>query len=177
MKRSSKSKGTTKKNQGAKPRATSRNRRTALRGKVIAALTILLVLAFLGYRFFAGTGLSRKAIRAVTSERTAASETLSLDRIVGHWSRSDSPARLEIRGVRDNGLLDASYYNPRAIHIATAAAKQERDYIRVYLKLQDPSDPGSTYRLNYDPKLDSMRGDYYDAVARQMNDVAFTRSK
>jgi len=175
--RSSRTAGASNKRSGTKPKAAPRKRRKSSRGIAFAVVAVILVLAFGSYRFFTGTGLNKKTTRNVESESKPVAEAPSLDRVVGRWSRSDTSARLEIRGVRDNGLLDALYYNPHAVHIETAAAKQERNYVRVYVKLQDPSDPGSTYRLNYDPQLDSMRGDYYDAVARQMSDVTFTRSK
>ncbi|WP_041856072.1 hypothetical protein [Candidatus Korobacter versatilis] len=181
MKRRGRSTGATKKKSGARPKAAPRKRRSSGRGKFFAIAAVVLLLAFLGYRFVIGTGINRKPTPVVAQESRSEAEPesnpVSLDRIVGQWTRSDTPARIEIRSVRDDGRLDASYYNPHSIHIETAAAKKERDYVRVYLKLQDPSEPGSTYRLNYDPALDVMRGDYYDGVARQKNEVAFARSK
>ena len=131
----------------------------------------------MGYRFVVGSGINKPTRRPAESDTAAELGPPPMDRVVGRWVRTDSPARFEIRSVAENGVLEASYLNPHSIRIETAAAKQERDYIRVYLKLNDPSDTGSTYRLNYDPTVDALRGDYYDAVARQMTNVIFTRSK
>ncbi len=177
MKRSSKPAGGAKKKSSTRPKPRPRRLRSSGRGKVVVVVAVVALLAFVGYRFVLGTGSSRESSHSGVKSYEAETGPLSLDRIVGRWTRSDTPARFEIRGVAPNGVLDASYSNPNSIHIETAAAKQERTYLRVYLKLQDPSEPGSTYRLNYDPNLDIMRGDYYDAVARQMNDVVFTRVK
>src|SRR4051794_11988068 len=154
MKRSSKAAQPAKKRSRASSKSGPRKRRSTGRGKVIAVVAIALLLAFVGYRFFRGMGMSKPTSRAEESEAPVDHAPPSMGRVVGRWTRTDSPARIEIKSVAENGHLEASYLNPHSIRIQTAAAKQESDYIRVYLKLDDPSDPGSTYRLNYDPNSD-----------------------
>ena len=82
---------------------------------------------------------------------------------------------LEIKTVADSGKLDATYANPRPIHVAKAEASQEDKAIKVFIELRDVNYPGSTYNLTYDPQRDSLQGIYYQAALQQQFEVVFTR--
>ena len=96
-------------------------------------------------------------------------------KLQGKWRRPDGGYVLEIKSVADSGKLDASYANPRPIHVAKAEASQEDKAIKVFIELRDVNYPGSTYDLTYDPPSDSLQGIYYQAALQQQFEVVFTR--
>ena len=95
----------------------------------------------------------------------------------GRWVRLDGGYVLEIRNVDARGAIDAVYLNPRPIHIAGAQATREGSTLKVFVELNAPGYPGSTYTLTRDPKADQLRGTYFQAVMRQAFDVVFVRAK
>lgn len=107
----------------------------------------------------------------------AAKAAPSLDTLVGRWVRSEGGYVVEIRGVAPDGRLQASYFNPRSIHVAKADASRKGSAIEVFIELRDVNYPGSTYTLAYDAKSDRLVGRYYQAVARETFDVFFVRMK
>jgi uncharacterized protein (DUF2147 family) len=107
----------------------------------------------------------------------AAKAAPSLDTLVGRWVRSEGGYVVEIRSVAPDGKLQASYFNPRSIHVGKAEAVRKGSAIEVFIELRDVNYPGSTYTLTYDPKSDRLVGRYYQAVARETFDVFFVRMK
>lgn len=95
----------------------------------------------------------------------------------GRWLRPDGGYVLEIREVRADGGLDVAYLNPRPINVGFAKATREGSKLKVFVELQAPNYPGSTYTLLYDPKRDELQGVYFQAVQKQNFDVVFVRTK
>lgn len=93
----------------------------------------------------------------------------------GRWLRSDAEYVIQIKNVDDSGRIDASYFNPRSIHVARAAASRNGDGVRLSIELRDEGYPGSTYDLTYDATSDQLRGTYYQAGLKQTFGVVFGR--
>jgi hypothetical protein len=103
------------------------------------------------------------------------SETGGYDRLVGRWLRPDGGYILEVRSVSPEGAVDASYLNPRPIHVARAEASRMGDGMTLFVELRDANYPGSTYRLLYDRKRDMLTGSYFQALQQQTFEVEFVR--
>ena len=97
------------------------------------------------------------------------------DRLTGRWLRPDGGYVIEIRSAQTNGVLDASYFNPRPIHVSRAEWRREGGGLQVFIELRDANYPGSTYTLRYAPQQDRLVGDYFQAVQQQTFYVEFTR--
>jgi hypothetical protein len=95
----------------------------------------------------------------------------------GRWLRPDGGYILEIRDVNSGGKIDAVYLNPRPITVARAEATRDGSALKVFVELNAPGYPGSTYTLTYDPQRDQLAGVYFQAVLRQSFDVIFVRMK
>jgi len=106
---------------------------------------------------------------------TAANPTF--DQLKGKWLRPDGGYVLDIRGVEASGKLDATYANPKPIHVERAAAVQEGATTKVFIELRDVNYPGSTYTLAYDQGSDQLAGIYYQAAMQQRFEVVFERMK
>lgn len=104
-----------------------------------------------------------------------ASTAVAFDRLVGRWLRADGGYVLEIRAVSPDGRVDASYLNPRPIHVARAEAARGGDIVTLLVELRDVNYPGSRYRLWYDAARDTLEGTYYQAAQQETYDVAFAR--
>lgn len=98
-------------------------------------------------------------------------------KVKGRWLRPDGGYVIEIKSVDENGKLEASYFNPKSIHVAKAEATQDGGATKVFIELQDVNYPGSTYTLVYVPDRDLLAGVYYQALQRQSFDVYFERMK
>jgi len=120
------------------------------------------------------TAPSRGAVGAKGAPAAATTQA-DLQRVKGRWQRQDGGYVLEIRAVRDDGELDASYLNPRPIRVFKAEASQDGAAVRVFVELRDVNYPGSTYDLRYDAKSDALSGIYFQAVEKQKFDVTFVR--
>ncbi len=108
-------------------------------------------------------------------EKEAKSDLPAMSDLVGQWQRTEGGYVIEIRTVDTNGILDASYYNPRPINISQSEVKDSGGMLEIFIELWDESYPGSTYNLMYDPIRDILYGTYYTPVAGQSFDVIFIR--
>ena len=106
----------------------------------------------------------------------AAAKT-DFQKLKGKWLRPDGGYVIEIKSVDDSGKLDASYSNPRPIHVAKAEASQDGATTKVFIELRDVNYPGSTYTLVYEPQSDQLQGIYFQAIQRQNFEVIFERMK
>ena len=107
---------------------------------------------------------------------TAAPATNSdFAKLMGRWQRPDGGYFLIITSVDGHGKMDATYLNPRPIHVAKAEASREGTTNKVFVELQDVNYPGSTYKLTYDPASDQLYGIYFQAALNQQFDVVFAR--
>jgi hypothetical protein len=95
----------------------------------------------------------------------------------GRWLRLDGGYVLEIRAVDAGGTIDAAYFNPQPIHVARAEATRDGSTLKVFVELQAPNYPGSTYSLTYDPGSKQLAGTYFQAALQQRFDVVFVKMK
>jgi hypothetical protein len=98
-------------------------------------------------------------------------------KLVGSWVRPDGGYVIAIRGVDANGRVDAAYANPRPLPFSQATAVPDGTGFKLFFELRAAGYDGSTYTLTYDPARDTLKGVYYQAVAKQRFDVQFVRAK
>jgi hypothetical protein len=98
-----------------------------------------------------------------------------LEKLVGRWQRPDGGYILEIRKVGQNGLLEASYFNPKSINVSKAEWVIKDSNLYVLVELRDVNYPGSTYGLEYNEQEDHLTGTYYQAVEKSTFEVEFVR--
>jgi hypothetical protein len=98
-------------------------------------------------------------------------------RIVGRWARRDRGYVLDIRDIRDDGKLEAFYFNPRSINVSRAYVTNEDSKIKVFVELQDKMYPGSYYTLVYDSPADRLVGVYHHLGIGQNFNVSFIRQE
>jgi hypothetical protein len=114
-------------------------------------------------------GRAEKAPRSFTPEE--------LQKLVGRWVRTDSPYVIEVRNVKKDGKIDASYFNPQPINVSVAEVREKDDKPGIYVEMRDTNYPGSNYTLAYDANTDSLQGLYFQAVQGMSFNVSFTREK
>ena len=114
---------------------------------------------------------------AQLSRKSSVVATSKFEKLKGKWRRVDGGYLIEIKSVDDSGRIDASYFNPRPIHVARAGASWDAPALKLTIELRDVNYPGSTYDLTYQPESDELKGNYYQAVIRQNFEVAFVRVK
>jgi len=95
-------------------------------------------------------------------------------RLVGRWQRSDGGYLLDVRGVAVDGSVDAAYFNPQPIHVASARANS-RGGLGLFVELRDAGYPGSTYDLSYAPGPDRLIGTYFQAALGKSFEVEFRK--
>lgn len=109
--------------------------------------------------------------------RPGAAGHADLQALVGKWIRPDGGYTLSVRHVEPDGRVEAAYFNPRPIQVSRAEASAGRDRIKLFIELQAPGYPGSTYELFYDPGNDVLAGVYFQAAMGQQFDVFFVRAE
>lgn len=97
--------------------------------------------------------------------------------LIGNWLRTDAAYQITISALLENGDINAGYFNPKSIHVATAAWADADGVLQVYLELRDQGYPGSNYKLSYQPARDMLTGEYFQAVQGATYPVEFSRSK
>jgi len=100
-----------------------------------------------------------------------------LQRLEGRWVRPDGGYILELRDIKKDGSLMAAYFNPRPIKVFSAKWSRKGETINLFVELRDVNYPGSKYNLQYDPRLDHLKGTYFQAVERQTFNIEFVRVK
>ena len=165
--------------QKAKTEAWSKGKRAiALVVLVAAAVVVTVVVLFFqakkGDMETAAKGLGEGSL----SRSEPSAQTMDdFQKLIGKWLRPDGGYILDIRGVDNQGALDASYLNPRPIHVSRAEASKEGSMVKVFIELQDVGYPGSSYNLIYDPGREALLGIYYQAHIGQSFEVVFVRMK
>ena len=155
---------------------TRKNARKTNRSTVLVALLAAGVLV--AYWRNEAAPLPAATVVTVTNQPAfVATANSVLGKLNGHWRRPDGGYVIEIRNVESSGKMDASYFNPRPIHVAKAEAVQTGGTARVFIELRDVNYPGSTYTLTYDPLNDDLKGIYFQAALQQTFDVGFVRLK
>ena len=95
----------------------------------------------------------------------------------GKWLRSDGTYTIEIFSIKDNGVMDAGYFNPNPINVGKSGWSFRNGEIVYEIIMKDINYPGSKYNLIYDKKNDCLVGNYFQAVQGINYDVLFTRNK
>ena len=132
------------------------------------ATSLALALATIGPSAAQGTA------PAAGSTAAPASKPVTLDALKGTWVRPDGGYMIAIKSVGPDGKLDAMYFNPKPLPFAKAEATRGVT-LRAHFELRAGGYDGSTYDLTYDVASDTLKGTYYQAVAKQKFDVYFTR--
>jgi hypothetical protein len=130
------------------------------------------LMRFLLCMVFAMVALQAAAEGSKSSTEPAAPAPTTL---VGRWQRPDGGYILQFSDPVFDGRLKAAYFNPRPIHVARAAWKQQNGYLGVFVELRAPNYPGSTYTLAYDSTRDCLVGIYYQAAMQREFQVEFER--
>ena len=107
---------------------------------------------------------------AVTSSGSSEASILN-----GKWLRPDGGYTIEIRSIDPSGKIDAAYFNPNPIKVATAQLQQKNDGLNLFIELRDTGYPGCTYKLLYDRQLDQLKGVYYQAAVQESYNIYFVR--
>jgi hypothetical protein len=97
--------------------------------------------------------------------------------IKGVWGRADAAGEINISEVLDNGLLKATFCNPKSINIEKAVWTNSSDVLRIYILFREDNYPGSSFSLNYLAEKDLLLGIYFDALTNESNTVTFKRVK
>jgi hypothetical protein len=111
------------------------------------------------------------------SQGRQARDLAAFQKLEGRWQRVDGGSIIEIRHVASGGTLDAAYLNPQPIRVARAEVSRDAETVSVFIELRDLNYPGSTYALTLDPRDDRLKGTYFQAAAREISGVSFTRLK
>lgn len=98
-------------------------------------------------------------------------------RLEGRWVRPDGGYVIELRNIKKDGSVSASYFNPTPIKVYRAEAKKKNGMITLFVELRDINYPGSTYNLIYDSATDRLKGAYFQAVHKQTFQVEFMRAR
>jgi hypothetical protein len=139
------------------------------------ALLVVVAIVFRD-RLFPGDDAPVRPAQVQPDEESRTPRTPSvLTRLVGRWQRSEGGYVLDIKAVHDDGKLDATYLNPRPIHVSQAQALTKGGYVVVVVTLQDRNYPGNMYTLTYDPDADCLEGVYHHRGLGQQFDVVFSR--
>lgn len=96
-------------------------------------------------------------------------------KVVGRWLRSDGGYALELRNPELSGVIEAGYFNPKAIRVSRAIWMQGPSGFQVVVELNDVGYPGATYVLTYHPQTDRLAGQYTQPAMQQSFDVEFVR--
>jgi hypothetical protein len=126
------------------------------------------------------TGCRREGDQSKAREPTpisASSNTQRFQELLGRWLRPDGGYILEITKVDNEGRVQASYLNPRPIHIANARAVWESTQLRLFVELRDEGYPGCTYTLTYSPEKKQLVGDYFQAAMNETYQIFFVRAE
>jgi hypothetical protein len=149
---------------------------------MIAVAIVAAGVLIAGYVVFGGrerwdTGSPSTSVDA-NGVKTAASPpeaARGFQALKGRWLRLDGGYVLEFRAIDAAGAIDAAYLNPRPINVARAEATLDGSILMVFVELQAPNYPGSTYTLSYDAQRDQLAGVYFQAALQQRFDVVFSR--
>ena len=95
--------------------------------------------------------------------------------IAGKWQRTDGNYVIKVRDIQAEGQATVTYFNPRSIHVATAAISTEKELIKLFIKFQDKGYEGSSYSLYYYAEKDALLGFYYQAPMDKTYEVVFLR--
>ncbi|MGZ6292492.1 MAG: hypothetical protein ACXWMK_09925 [Syntrophales bacterium] len=137
----------------------------------IALVCILGMVCPISGTVFAESGNPQKQTPKQTEIQT------DVQLLQGRWVRPDGGYVLELRDIKKDGNVSATYYNPRPIKVFSAKWSRKEGKINLFVELRDINYPGSKYNLQYDPKSDRLKGTYFQAVEKQTFNIEFVRAK
>ena len=137
--------------------------------KFIAIATLLVLLNMSVVHYLQSIAIAADAVQSVVK--------IDEQRLAGRWVRPDGGYILELKGIGKDGKLKAAYFNPQPIKVFKAEWNRQQGIISVFVELRDVNYPGSKYNLRYDPKIDKLKGTYFQAVYGDIYDVEFVRAK
>jgi hypothetical protein len=160
----------------ARPRA---RRTLAVAASVVLAVALLAAAALIlrGARGGAVFPPASSTVQGSAATVTAAAASADFRTLNGRWLRPDGGYILDIQSVDPGGKIDAAYFNPRPINVATAQATRDGSTLKVFVELRAPDYPESTYTLTYHSERDQLEGTYFHAGLQQTFDVGFVRMK
>ena len=135
-------------------------------------LPMAMLLVFLGVPTAIQTRLMAEAADLPQTTRKTDEQ-----RLTGRWIRPDGGYILELKDIKKDGKLKASYFNPSSINVFRAEWNRKEGRINIFVELRDVNYPGSKYILQYDPESDRLTGTYFQAVERETYDIEFERIK
>jgi hypothetical protein len=136
-----------------------------------------LLLRGLALAVFCLAGISAPLADLARAESGESPGPMDTKRLEGSWVRPDGGYLLQLKDIKKDGGLTATYYNPRPINVGRAELHKQRGKITLVVELRDINYPGSTYTLRYDPSDDRLKGSYYQAVVKQTYEIEFVRSR
>ncbi len=141
-----------------------------------AAMLLLAAWVFRDRIFPSGGDAAVRPVQTQADGRSAGTHApAALTRLVGRWRRLDGGYILDIKAIADDGKIDATYLNPRPIHVSKAEAITKGGHVIVVVTLQDRGYPGNMYTLTYDPRADRLEGVYHHRGLGRQFDVEFSR--
>lgn len=114
---------------------------------------------------------------AMAADTAHPSGKANIQRLDGRWIRPDGGYILELREIRNDGTMKASYSNPRSVNVHKAQHSVRDGKISIFVELRDVNYPGSTYTMHYDPVSDRLKGNYFQAVHKEIYYVEFVRAR
>lgn len=112
-------------------------------------------------------GLSCSSLPAQPSETEPAAEVPSAVKsgkvLEGSWQRPDGDYVVKISAVTENGMMQAGYFNPRPIRVASARWRFGGNRLQVRIDLNDTGYEGSYYLLQFNPESGKIEGEYTPA--------------
>ncbi len=95
--------------------------------------------------------------------------------LIGQWVRTDGGYTLALSDPVPNGLIKATYSNPKLVYVSRAEWASQDGQLGIFIELSDVNYPGSSYTLIYSPAIDRLVGVYFQAALRQQFQVEFVR--
>lgn len=138
----------------------------------------LFLCLILGFFSLSSAWLPQEGIAYAAAEKTVKSaEPVDSKRLEGRWLRPDGGYVLQLKDIKKNGSLTATYLNPKPINVSKAQIDLKNDKLTLFVELRDVNYPGSTYTLDYDSAADRLKGNYFQAALNQTYEVEFERIK
>ncbi len=151
--------------------------RTAGLKRLVATGGVIVVVVAVGAALLASRDRKPFAAPVASAPIPRSEGKPEVQRLVGNWVRPDGGYILGVRTVDGTGHVDATYLNPRPIHVMRANASSMGSTMKLFIELRDEGYPGCTYDLTYNPGDDTLQGIYFQAQIQQRFDVVFLRMK
>ncbi|MGD8338691.1 MAG: hypothetical protein PVG81_05850 [Desulfobacterales bacterium] len=147
-----------------KPAPTSSKRRFPVIWVVLGSVVLAIAAGIFLYYLLYAESRQTTATTSGQSSSKKAMPTLMADQfrnLIGRWRRVDGRYIIDIRRIGANGQMDATYYNPKSIHVSRAEVSLNDGELSIFIELKDVGYPGSAYTLSYHPRQDILSGVYF----------------